>query len=104
MGQIIQWGRGVWGLKRDGRPKELPVYINGTRNLLKYSKFDNFYQRTEEKYQQKKYRCVTQTDGSVIKIALSQQNLERQARILDKEFKMKYDTRLKKNQNLWRFI
>ena len=26
--QITAWGRGVWGLNKDGRPKELPKYIS----------------------------------------------------------------------------
>ena len=56
------------GLTRDGKPKDLQQYINGSRNLVKYSKFDNFYQRTEKKYSIRKYKCITQADGSVIRI------------------------------------
>ena len=76
LGHIIAWGSGLWGLTRDGKQRDLPVYINSSRNLVKYSKFDNFYQRTEEKFEVKKWRYITQADGYVTKIALSRQSIE----------------------------
>ena len=69
--QIVSWGRGVWGLYRNSTPKPLPQYIGRSRNLQKYSKFDNFVQRTQEQYQIQTYRYITQVDGSVIKVPLS---------------------------------
>ena len=95
-GQITSRGRGVWGVDKDGRPKELPKYIQNARYLAKYSKYDNFYERIKKNFEVKKYRYVTQADGTVTKIPLSKQNIERQARNLDREFKQKYGTRLKK--------
>ena len=32
--QITVWGRGVWGLDKDGRPMELPKYIKNSRYLV----------------------------------------------------------------------
>ena len=97
-GQITSWGRGVWDLDKDGLPKELPEYIQNSRYLFKYSEYDNFFERIEKKFEVKKYRWATQADGTVIKIPLSRQNIERQARKLDREFKQKYGIRLKNNK------
>ena len=74
--------KGVWGLDRNGVPEDLPQYIGQTENLVKYSKFDNFVQRTQEPYQVQHFRCVTLTDGTVKKTPLSIQNIEHQERRL----------------------
>ena len=66
-GQIAAWGKEVWELDRNGIPKDLPQYIGQIKNLVKYSKFDNFVQRTQEPYQVQHFRCVILADGTVTK-------------------------------------
>ena len=83
-------------LDKEGKPKELSKYIKNSRYLVKYSKFDNFYERTEKKYEVKKFRWVIFADGTNAKILLSRQNIEKQERNFDREFKQKYGIRLKK--------
>ena len=95
-GQIFVWGKGVRGLDRNGVPKDLPQYIGQTRNLVKYSKFDNSVQRTQEPCQVQHFRCVTLADGTVKKTPLSIQNIERQERRLQNEYREKYGIRMKK--------
>ena len=91
------------GLDRNGVPKDLPKYIVQSRNLVKYSKFDNFMRRTHEPYQVQQFRCVTLADGTVKRTPLSLQNIERQERRIQNEYREKYGFRMKKlkvNENL----
>ena len=63
---------------------------------MKYSKFDNFMQRTQEPYQVQQFRSVTLADDTVKKTSLSLQNIERQERRLQNEYREKYGFRMKK--------
>ena len=67
LGQIIEWRREVWGMDRNGKPKDLPIYILNSRYLTKYSKFDNFYERTEKKYKPKHIDVLHQLMGRLSK-------------------------------------
>ena len=91
------------GLDRNGVPKDLPKYIVQSRKLVKYSKFDNFMRRTHEPYQVQQFRCVTLADRTVKRTPLSLQNIERQERRIQNEYREKYGFRMKKlkvNENL----
>ena len=97
-GQIVSWGKGIWGLDRTGTPKALPVYIGNTRNLVKYSKYDNFVEKTQEQFQVQHFRCITLADGTVDKTPLSEQNIDRQEKRLRREYQEKYGLRWRKQK------
>ena len=97
-GQIVAWGKGVWGLDRTGTPKALPVYMGTSRNLVKYSKYDNFVEKTQEQFQVQHFRCITMADGIVDKTPLSEQNIERQEKRLRREYREKFGLRWKKQK------
>ena len=66
--------------------------------MVEYSKFDNFIEKTQKQYQVQHYRCVTLADGTVDKTPQSIQNIERQERRLQNEYREKYGLRLKKQK------
>ena len=97
-GQIVAWGKGVWELNRNGDPKALPVYIGKSRNLVKYSKYDNFVEQSQRKFQVQKFRWVTLADGTVDRTPLSEQNIDRQEKRLRREYQQTYGLKWKKQK------
>ena len=91
-------GKGVWGLNRNGDPKALPVYIGKSRNLVKYSKYDNFVEQSQRKFQVQKFRWVTLADGTVDRTPLSEQNIDRQEKRLRREYQQTYGLKWKKQK------
>ena len=53
-------------------------------------------ERIQEPYKVQHFRCVTMEDGTVKKTPLSLQNIERQERRLQNEYRKKYGFRMKK--------
>ena len=65
---------------------------------MKYSKYDNFVEKTQEQFQIKHYRCVTLADGTIDKTPLSEQIIEQQEKRLRREYQQTYGLRWKKQK------